>query len=113
MSYGDWIGRWWQWTMSLPTAQHPRDDYTPEKCAAGQNGPVWFLADQLGGVEERTCNISSAKSILVPILTGECDYGMTEVKTDEDLKKCALKGNEYGVITATIDGIKVKNLQSL
>src|SRR5215510_14830182 len=46
--YGDWIGRWWQWTMSIPTAEHPRDGYSPEKCAARQNGPVWFLADQLG-----------------------------------------------------------------
>ena len=45
--YGDWIARWWQWTSSIAAAEHPRDNYTPDKCAAGQSGPVWFLADHL------------------------------------------------------------------
>jgi hypothetical protein len=109
--YGDWLAKWWQWTFSIPTAQHPRDAYTPEKCAINQKGPVWFLADQLGGREERTCTIPAGKAIFVPLLVGECDYSLPDVKSDEDLRRCAMAGNEYGVIEATVDGVKLKSLE--
>ena len=58
---------------------------------------MWFLADQLGGEEERTCTIPSGKAILVPILTGQCDYTAIEIKNDEELKRCGTEGDEYGV----------------
>ena len=109
--YGEWLAKWWQWTFSIPTAQHPRDEYTPEKCAINQEGPVWFLADQLGGREERTCTIPAGKAIFVPLLVGLCDYGQSDVKSDEDLRRCSKAGNEYGVIEATVDGVKLKNLE--
>jgi hypothetical protein len=110
--YGDWVAKWWNWTLSIPKDQHPRDDYTPEKCTVNQNGPVWFLADQLGGREERTCTIPEGKAILIPLLTGECGYEVPEVKNDEDMRKCASAGNEHGAIEATIDGVKLKDLES-
>ena len=88
--------------------QHPRDDYTPEKCAVNQEGAVWFLADQLGGREERACSIPSGRTILIPLLVGECDYSIPELKSDDDLRRCAMAGNEHGVIKAAIDGIKLK-----
>jgi hypothetical protein len=69
------------------------------------------LADQLGGREERTCTIPAGKAIFVPLLVGECDYSMPDVKSDEALRRCAMAGNEYGVIEATVDGIKLKNLE--
>ena len=109
--YGDWLAKWWQWTFSIPTEQHPRDEYTPEKCAINQEGPVWFLADQLGGREERTCTIPAGKAIFIPLLVGECDYSLPDVKSDEDLRRCAMAGNEYGVIEATLDGVKLKSLE--
>ena len=110
--YGDWIAKWWNWTLSIPKDQHPRDDYTPEKCTINQNGPVWFLADQLGGKEERTCPVPEGKAILIPLLNGECGYEVPEVKNDEDMRKCASAGNEYGAIEATVDGVKLKDLES-
>jgi hypothetical protein len=109
--YKDWIAKWWQWTYSIPVSQHPRDNYTEAKCTSNQDGPVWFLADQLGGREERTCTIPADKSVLIPILTGECDYGQPEIKNDEDLRRCSMAGDEYGVIDATVDGVKIKDLQ--
>jgi hypothetical protein len=109
--YGKWLAKWWNWTSSIPAAQHPRDDYTPGKCAANQDGPVWYLADELGGREERTCIIPPGKSIFIPLLVGECDYGTPEIKSDNDLRRCAMAGNEYGVIAATVDGVKLKNLE--
>ena len=110
--YGEWIAKWWNWTLSIPKEQHPRDDYTPEKCTANQGGPVWFLADQLGGREERRCTVPAGKAILIPLLTGECGYEVPEVKNDEDMRRCATAGDEYGVIEATVDGIKLKDLQT-
>ena len=109
--YGGWLAKWWQWSFSIPSAQHPRDAYTPEKCTLNQEGPVWFLADQLGGQEERTCTIPAGKAIFVPLLVGECDYSSPDVKSDEALRRCAMEGNEYGVIEATVDGMKVKSLE--
>jgi hypothetical protein len=97
--------------MSIPTSEHPRDAYSEEKCAVNQEGPVWFLADQLGGREERTCTIPAGKAILIPLLTGECDYGIPEVKNDEDLRRCAMAGDEYGTIDAVVDGVKIKDLE--
>jgi hypothetical protein len=108
--YSKWIANWWQWTFSIPAAQHPRDNYTSEKCTVNQEGPVWFLADQLGGKEERTCTIPAGKAIMIPLLTGECDASTAEDKTDEGLRRCAMAGDEYGVIEASIDGKKIKNL---
>jgi hypothetical protein len=109
--YNEWLAKWWQWSFSIPTPQHPRDEYTPEKCALNQEGPIWFLADQLGGREERTCTIPAGKAIFVPLLVGECDYSLPEVKSDDALRRCAMAGNEYGVIEATVDGVKLKNLE--
>jgi hypothetical protein len=109
--YKDWIAKWWQWTYSIPVSQHPRDNYTDAKCASNQEGPVWFLADQLGGREERTCTIPAGKAVLIPILTGECDFGQPEIKNDEELRRCSLAGDEYGVISATLDGVKIKDLE--
>jgi hypothetical protein len=109
--YGQWLAKWWQWSFSIPTANHPRDNYSPEKCGINQAGPVWFLADQLGGREERTCTIPAGKAIFVPLLIGQCDYSTPEIKNDVDLKTCASEGNNYGVIEATIDGVKLKNLE--
>jgi hypothetical protein len=109
--YKDWIAKWWQWTISIPVSQHPRDNYTSEKCANKQEGPVWFLADQLGGREERTCTIPAGKAVLIPLITGECDYGLPEVKNDQDLRRCAMAGDEYGKIDATVDGVKIKDLE--
>jgi len=110
--YSEWITKWWNWTLSIPKGEHPRDAYTPEKCKANQGGPVWFLADELGGREERTCTIPAGKAIMVPLLTGECGYEVPEVKNDADMRTCASAGNEYGAIEATVDGVKLKNLES-
>jgi hypothetical protein len=115
LSYANWINRWWQWNMMIPSEEHPRDHYTPSKCTINQSGPVWFLADLLTGKEERTCTIPSGKAILVPMLTGNCDADFTTPnapasESDPNLIDCAKAGNEYGVISATLDGRKLQDL---
>jgi hypothetical protein len=111
--YGQWISKWWQWNMEIPAAQHPRDNYSPEKCSVNQAGPVWFLPDILTGKEERTCTIPASKAILVPLLTGEKhDDGSTATPlTDEQILNGAKAGNEYGIVSATLDGRQLVNLE--
>ena len=31
--------------------------------------------------------------------------------SDEELRQCALAGDEYGIISATLDGQKIQNLE--
>jgi hypothetical protein len=39
-----------------------------------------------------------------------CDTGDSSLRTDADVRKCATEGNDYGVISGTLDGIEIKNL---
>ena len=111
--YKDWIARWWQWNVGIPSSLHPREDYTPLKCTINQTGPVWFLADNLKGHVERQCTVPSGKAILVPLLTGWCDVQDDPVKykDNNELRLCARAGNEGGKISAKIDGREIKDLQ--
>ncbi len=79
-----------------------------------QSGPVWFLSDILVGSEERNCTIPSGKAILLPILNGICwdDKANPIPMSDQDIIECAKEGNEYGVISATLDGREIKDLDS-
>jgi hypothetical protein len=108
--YKEWVTRWWQWHISIPTVDHPWKDSTGEKCTVRQEGPVWFLSD-LPGKIELTCTMPAGKAILFPILNGECDYGMENMNTDTKVRECAIEGNEFGVISATIDGVRLQNLE--
>lgn len=110
--YKDWIARWWQWDVGIPTSQHPRDNYTAEKCTVNQNGSVWFLPDILTGKEKRPCTIPEGKAIMVPLLTGECDTSDPASQSDADIRQCSTAGDEYGAISATLDGQKIENLDS-
>lgn len=110
--YKDWIARWWQWDVGIPSSQHPRDNYTAEKCTVNQNGSVWFLPDILTGKENRPCTIPEGKAIMVPLLTGECDTSDPASQSDADIRQCSTAGDEYGAISATLDGQKIENLDS-
>lgn len=110
--YKDWIARWWQWDVGIPSSEHPRDHYTAEKCTVNQNGSVWFIPDILSGKEERICTIPEGKAILVPLITGECDTSEAPSQSDADLRQCSTAGDEYGAISATLDGQKIESLDS-
>ncbi len=124
-SYSEWMGKWWQWHISLPNKVneqdksnlsliHPREAYAPEKCAWNQNNKnVWFLADgrSLGlsefiNPEIRKCTVPHDKALLVQIYGGGCDYSEGS-KTDEELKNCINIGLDTVRFSAKVDGVPV------
>jgi hypothetical protein len=127
ISYSEWIGRWWEWHVSIPnkinqqdptnlTLAHPRESYSPQKCAWNQNDPnVWFLPDgrnlglsEAGAPEKRECTVPHEKALLVQIYGGGYSYG-EGLKTDNELKDCVNIGLDTVEFTAKVDGVEVMN----
>jgi len=116
LTYAQWTANFWKWVISIPQQNNPNNDPTGEKCAINQNDPnVWYLAPTFGGAAERTCTIPKEKAILFPLLAGECNYlENPELKTESDLRTCAMQSNDQGSrsMDVTIDGVKLKNLEN-
>jgi hypothetical protein len=109
-SFDKWTTKWWQWFIGIPNSQQPFPDTTGEKCGVTQAGPVWYLVGAAGKAE-RNCTIPSDKAILFPILNTECSYSETPtLKTEQDLRKCAVESNKDAVLKASLDNIEIKNL---
>src|SRR5919107_6335383 len=109
--YSEWIGRWWQWHVSVPRVNHPRESYSPNKCALNQNDKnVWFLPDgrNNGASEKRECTVPHEKALLVQIYGGGCSYG-EGLKTEDELKDCVNIGLDTVKFTAKVDGVEVMN----
>lgn len=93
----DLTARWWQWVFSIPSSVHPlsQKDIDPTGaayCMVGQQGNEWFLGGVFKTVDvlaaskepqtntivpveiERECHdIPFGKTILIPVLNGECN----------------------------------------
>jgi len=113
LTYGEWSTKWWQWAESIPKENNTAGDETGEKCSQSQNGPVWFLAGTRGGSAVRDCTIPAGKGMLIPIINGECSFAeFPKMKSESELRACA-KADQDKVksIEATIDGVKLKDLQ--
>jgi hypothetical protein len=109
-SYKDWTAKWWQWFMKIPNSQHPFEDSTGARCSVSQNGSVWFLLGSAGKVE-RNCTVPTNVAILFPILNTECSYSEdASLKTEEDLRSCAVGGNAGAIVSASVDGREIKNI---
>jgi hypothetical protein len=62
---GQWSAKWWQWAMSIPLGSTP---LLGGDCDQNQRGPVWYLAGNFGGEEERDCTVPRGKSIFFPLV---------------------------------------------
>jgi hypothetical protein len=105
-----WTTKWWQWFISIPNNQHPFADTTGDKCGTNQEGPVWYLTGSAGNVV-RNCVIPSDKAIFFPILNTECSYSESpELKTEKDLRKCAVTSNNNADLKAILDNRLIKSI---
>ncbi len=70
------------------------------------------LPDNLSGEEQRNCTVPAGKATLAPLITGSCwdDNTDPKLKTEEGLRECSKEGQEFGVVSATLDGRQLQNL---
>ena len=58
-----------------------------------------------------TCTIPAGKAILSPVATNECSYAENpNLKTEAELRACAVSGDEVNSIEATVDGVPVNDI---
>jgi len=113
LTYSDWGAKQWQWLISTPSSKSPMSDNIGTRCAVGQQGPVWFLLGTNGGKAERSCTIPAGKALFLNILTGECSTKeYPNIKSGPDLLKCAVDSNKGGIVSASVDGVNIPNIQS-
>lgn len=107
-----WTAKWWQWLLQIPTKINPATDKTGENCAVGQPAKdVWFLAQTTSGPGERTCIIPHDRTLVLLPATNECSIAENPtLKTESALGACAIAGNAVNSLTASVDGVQIKNL---
>jgi hypothetical protein len=118
-SFGDWSNKWFSWLMSMPMDKTAMKDSTGEFCAEKQNDKdVFFLAGATPGDNVvRHCKVPFGKALLF-IDGNECTHGEYKDIKNEDLKaleNCAIDGNrlgQQGFVTASLDGVPIKNIVS-
>jgi hypothetical protein len=113
--YEDWPANWWSYNVKFSAEEHPRDNFSPERCNLDQeqSDPVYYLPDNLSGEEERRCTVPVGKAILGPQITGSCwdDDTDPKLKTEAGLRECSREGQEFGVVRATLDGRELQGLE--
>jgi hypothetical protein len=65
---------WLRWALAQPNDDGPIADTTGEKCAIGQEGPVWYLAGTFGGSVVRECDIPAGKQLFFPLVNRWCVF---------------------------------------
>lgn len=68
-TYGEWSAGWWQWMLSIPSAENPQDALGEVDCSAHQAGPVWYLAGgEVGRPAARSCSVPAGTRLFFPVL---------------------------------------------
>jgi hypothetical protein len=113
LTFAQWSEKWWLWLVSIPDPLNPLKDDTGKNCGIGQNDPnVWYLTGAGSGTIARSCTIPSGKAILFQPAGNECSYAENpSLKTESELRTCAISGDQVSSIHVTIDGRSLQNLQ--
>lgn len=114
LTYGDWAAKWYKWFMEIPAdSHHPFNDTTGADCARNQVGPVWFLVGSNGPPASRNCVIPAGKALGFNAISTECSYAEdATLKTEAQLRSCAINGDQGGTAQITIDGVPLQNIQT-
>jgi hypothetical protein len=109
-----WSARWWQWAASFQYAQSPVADVTGAKCAAGQEGEVFFLA---GTFErrpvQRECRVPAGKHLFFPLVNYVVKPDGSGVASDcgDVVATAKSMTNPPMTLVAELDGKSVPALQ--
>lgn len=114
-TYEDWTIKFWQWLLPIPANKNPMTDTTGERCRENQNSssPIFFLVFLGGGSAVRTCDVPAGKAILVPVNVVECSFAEMNVKTEEELRRCAEEDESSNPgLFLSVDGKQFKDLET-
>ena len=121
MTYGEWLGAWVQWALSIPAEITPFLDADGTQCGTLQSGPVWFLAGTVGllSTVTRTCSIPSGRAIYAPIAGYLNDYPCPDPKfqpaSGQSIEAFLADGaaavtDQVHFIEAELDGVPIINM---
>ncbi len=112
-TYSELAGDWWNWAAQGPFETFPLFDETGDNCDVGQQGPIWFLAGNFGGVSERSCTVPNGKAIFFPVVN-TIWWAPEDGETVEELRAIANSFIDPGSLTLSceIDGEPVSDLFS-
>ncbi len=116
----EWSERWWQWEVSIPTAQNPSLDLPGSDCTAHQRGEVWNLGVTFAAnVVTRSCTVPGDPALGVDLSGILNDYPCPDTsfhpapgQSLQDFLTQGAQGVVNGVdgLTLTVDGDAVPNL---
>ena len=113
-TFAQWSEKWWQWFLSIPAPQNPGSDTSGRYCAIGQTNPnIWYLTGAGSGTYVRTCTVPAGRAILFQPAGNECSFVENpSLKTESELRACAISGDQVSSIHVTVDGKNIQNLQT-
>ena len=113
-SQGEWSEAYLQWIATFARDSSPISDTTGARCAAKQEGDVWFLATSDGTAPVvRTCAVPAGKTLFVPI-AGTMERSGNREPDCDSMARIAADNITHHVtrLSMTIDGEAVDNLPS-
>jgi hypothetical protein len=111
---GEWSAAWWQWAYSFDEEHSPVADLVGDRCGAGQNGPVWFLAGVFGsGPVKRQCTIPAGKYLFFPIINYSVYSRPPGVRSCEGVTAAARNLMDHAAnLSLIVDGEEVRELKT-
>ena len=110
----EWSQAYLQWIATFARDSSPVSDTTGARCAAKQEGDVWFLATSDGTAPVvRTCAVPAGKTLFVPI-AGTMERSGNREPDCDSMARIAADNITHHVtrLSMTIDGEAVDNLPS-
>lgn len=107
---------WLRWALAQPYHEGSIADTTGEKCALGQQGPVWYLAGTFGGPVVRECDVPAGKKLFFPLVNRWCVFPPEFYESDEQIADVLPDFEEWYdyqhgntcSLTLRIDGVDVR-----
>jgi hypothetical protein len=113
MTMAQWSKKWWNYFVSTPQPS-PNDVNSRGSCAPSDSNPnVWFLNGAGSGTFIRRCTIPTGKALIFQPAGNECSYAENpSLKTESELRACAVAGDKVLSIHVSVDGKNLQNLQN-
>lgn len=110
-SCAEWSAAWWQWSLGIKKDKNPVLDKTGTLAGVGQDGPVWFLAGNVGGATIRKCVVPASKPLFFPVLSSVDGAPLDKVDEKRHLAEVKSEMDRATDMEATLDGKPISGLE--